>query len=196
MELLLAENHSAMTHLPIATAILAAAAAITFCCVRRKEISLFWAALSLVAFLSVLPTITTGIFAAKGRLNERAKPYIQSGIIVRNLPENTRIFRHQIVGMAGACISALVAILAVMKLRGRDPNPYMLAVLTLLVAVLWGVGGHLGGKVLWGPDTFPGLETTVGSYEMTEKFITVAAAARAQGPVSHAGNKTHREPLQ
>jgi len=170
MELLLAENHSAMTHIPIATAILAAAAAIAFCFVRRKEISLFGATLSIIAFLSVLPTITTGIYAAKGRLNERAKPYIQSGIIVDNVPENARIFRHQILGIGGACISAVVAILAVVKLRGRDPNRYVVAILTLLVAVLWGIGGHLGGKVLWGPDTFPGLETTVGSFETSKKI--------------------------
>jgi hypothetical protein len=155
MELFLAQNHSAMTHLPIASAILAAAAALAALFVSRKEVAFLVAVLSIAAFVTALPTIVTGVAAGRGRINDEGKPYIQSGVFVSNIPQNTRIFRHQILGITGTGLAAILAILAVARLRGRSPNRYLIALLAVLLALLWGVGGHLGGKDLWGPDTFP-----------------------------------------
>ncbi|MBZ5497272.1 MAG: hypothetical protein LAP85_12790 [Acidobacteriia bacterium] len=156
MLLFLAQNHSAMTHLPIAAAILAAIAAFVALFVFRREIVWAWAALSITAFLTVLPTVVTGIAAAKGRLNEEGKPYIQNGFIVDHIPANTRIWFHQMLGISGFVVAVILAILALARLRGRDPNKYVIALLAVLLALLWGLGGHLGGKELWGADTFPG----------------------------------------
>jgi formate hydrogenlyase subunit 3/multisubunit Na+/H+ antiporter MnhD subunit len=155
MELFLAQNHSAMTHLPIATAILIAIAALVTLFVPRKEITWSCAILSLVALVAVVPTVVTGIAAAKGRFNDEGKPYIQSGVIVANIPANTRIFRHQVLGLTGTALAALMAILSIAKVRGRNPNRYLIALVAVLLAVVWGVGGHLGGEELWGAGTFP-----------------------------------------
>ena len=153
---LLAQNHSAMTHLPIASAILCAIAAVVGLFIYKRELTWAWAILSIVAFVTVLPTMFTGIAAAKGRLNEDGKPYIQSGILVADLPANTRIFRHQLLGISGAVVAAMLAFLGIGQLRGRTPNKFLVVLLALLLALLWGIGGHLGGMELWGEDTFPG----------------------------------------
>ncbi len=155
MTLFLAQNHSAMTHLPIASAILAAVAALMVLFVRRREISQCCAVLSILALVTVLPAAITGIAAAKGRFNDEGKPYIQSGVVVSNTPASARIFRHQVLGSAGAAVAAILALLGVSTLRGRNPNRYLIALLAVLLALLWGVGGHLGGQELWGADTFP-----------------------------------------
>jgi uncharacterized membrane protein len=156
MELFLAQNHSPMTHLPIATAILGAIAALAALITHRKEATLIWALLAVTSFVTVLPTVLTGIFAAKGRFNDDGKPYIQSGIIVSNVPANARIFRHQALGLSGTAVAAILAALGVIRLRGRVPNQYLVVLLAVILAILWGLGGHLGGEELWGPDTFPG----------------------------------------
>ncbi len=155
MELFFAQNHAAMTHLPIASAILAAVAAIAALFAARKEVALICAVLSLAALLTAFPAIVTGIAAAKGRNNDEGKPYIQSGVIVSHIPANTRIFRHQMLGISGTLVAALLAILSVARARGRNANKYLIVLLAVLLAVLWGIGGHLGGEDLWGPDTFP-----------------------------------------
>lgn len=156
MMLFLAQNHSAMTHLPIAISILGAVVALAALFVSRKELTWAWAALSIAAFLTVLPTLVTGIAAAKGRHNEDGRPYIESGFIVNHIPENTRVFRHQILGLSGSAVAAILALLGILRLRGRNPNMYLVAILAVLLAILWGIGGHLGGEELWGADTFPG----------------------------------------
>jgi len=152
----LAQNHAAMTHLPVASAILGAVAALAALAVSRKEVTWAWAMLSIIAFLTVLPTLATGIAAAKGRFNEDGKPYIQGAILVTDLPANERIFRHQLLGVSGAVVAAILALLGASRLRGGTPNRYLIALLAVVLAVLWGVGGHLGGEDLWGADTFPG----------------------------------------
>ncbi len=152
----LAQNHSAMTHLPIAAAIFGAVAAIAAVFVQKREIVWVWAILSITAFVTVLPTLATGIAAAKGRTNDDGKPYIEKGLIVSNIPADQRIFRHQLLGISGAVVAAALALLGVASLRGRTPNKYAVVMLAVLLAVLWGIGGHLGGEELWGPDTFPG----------------------------------------
>ncbi len=155
MWLFLAQNHSAMTHLPTAAAILGAVASFALLFVYRKEIAFCWAVMSLTAFVTVIPTVITGIAAAKGRFNDDEKPYIQGGFIVDNVPANTRIHLHQILGISGSVVAAVLALLGISRLRGGNPNKYLVFLLALLLAVLWGVGGHLGGKELWGADTFP-----------------------------------------
>jgi uncharacterized membrane protein len=155
MELFLAQNHPAMTHLPIASALLAACAALTALFVRKKELSLFSAVLSIVALVTVLPAIVTGIAAARGRFNDDGKPYISSGVIVSDIPANERIFLHQIMGCTGAAVAAVLAAVGVSTLRGRQSNRYLVACLAVLLALLWSIGGHLGGKELWSRDTFP-----------------------------------------
>ncbi len=152
----LAQNHSAMTHLPIAAAVLGALAALAAVFVQKKEIAWVWAVLSITAFVTVLPTLATGIAAAKGRTNDDGKPYIESGLIVSDIGANQRVFRHQLLGLSGTAVAAILAALGIAGLRGRKPNRYLVVVLALLLAVLWGIGGHLGGEELWGPDTFPG----------------------------------------
>ena len=158
MELFLAQNHSALTHLPIAAAILAAFSAVAALFTPRKEIMLMWAFLSIAAFVTVLPTVATGVVAAKGRFNDNGKPYIESGVFVSNNPANTRIFQHEVLGSAGTALGAILAFLGLAFLRGRRPNMYLIALLAVALAVLWGLGGHLGGKEMWGPDTFPALK--------------------------------------
>ena len=151
----LAQNHSAMTHLPIASSILAAAAAVAVLFVRKKEITWSMAVLFIAAFVTVIPTVVTGIAAAKGRLNEQGQPYLQTGMLVPDLPANVRIHRHQLLGISGSFVAAILAFLGISILRGRNPNGYLIALLALVLAVLWGLGGHLGGQDLWGADTFP-----------------------------------------
>ncbi len=157
MGLFLAQNHSAMTHLPIAASILTAAAAIVALVVPRKEVILFWTVLSMVALIAAFPTLVTGIAAAKGRTNEAGHAYIQRGLLVDSSPQNTRIYRHQMLAITGTAVAAIVSVLGIAGLRGRKPNSYLVAFLSILMSLLWGVGGHLGGKELWGPDTFPAL---------------------------------------
>ena len=155
MELFLAQNHAAMTHLPIAASILTAAAAITALFLRRREVFLSWAILSVVALITAFPTVVTGIAAARGRTNDKGKAYIQEGLLVDPVPQNTRILRHQVLAIAGTAVAAVLSTLAVALFRGRSPNPYATAILAVLLSLLWGIGGHLGGEDLWGPDTFP-----------------------------------------
>ena len=155
MELFLAQNHSALTHLPIASAILAAIGAIVAMFSPRKEIGYFWSVLSIVAFVTVLPLAFTGIFAAQGRFNDTGKPYLESGILVSSSPANERIRTHELLAITGSVASLICASLGLFFLRGRRPNIYLVVLLAITVAVLWGIGGHLGGKELWGPDTFP-----------------------------------------
>jgi len=152
MELFLAQNHAPMTHLPIACSILAAAAAIAGLFFTRKEVSLAWALLSIIAFVTVLPTIFTGIQAARGRM------YITEGIQVNDDPENADIKLHQQLGTAGAVVSLVFMSFGIRRLRGKSPNRYVIVVLAVAMAILWGIGGHMGGKALWGPDTFPAYE--------------------------------------
>jgi hypothetical protein len=158
MELFLAQNHSAATHLPVASALLAAGAALTALYVRKSEASLFAAVLSIVAFVAVLPTVITGVAAAKGRFNDDGNPYITSGVIVAEIPVNERIFRHQILGCAGAIVAAAMALLGVATLRGHHTSRHLVAVLSVLLALLWCTGAHLGGKELWSRETFPALK--------------------------------------
>jgi uncharacterized membrane protein len=152
----LAQNHSALTHLPIATAILAAISAIACLFTVKKEAVSAWVLFSVIAFLTAIPLLITGTAAAKGRFNSEGKPYIQSGILVANVPANTRVFVHQSLGIAGFALSAALALCAIAKVRGRNPSIYLVILLALAVAICWGIGGHLGGKELWSPDTFPG----------------------------------------
>jgi hypothetical protein len=158
MELFLAQNHAAMTHLPIAAAIMAAVVAAIRLLVNKREVVLLWAILSLTALATVPPTLITGLAAAKGRFNEEGKPYIQSGFIANRSPASSRIFYHQVCGMGGAILACLLGMAAIVQLRGRELSPYWIALLALLLAILWGVGGHLGGEELWGPATFPGFQ--------------------------------------
>ena len=149
-----------MTHLPIAAAVLAAVAALAALFVSRREVAWLAAVMSMVALLAVLPTLVTGVAAGRGRINDEGKPYIQSGVIVSNIPQNTRIFRHQMLGITGTVVAFILAVLAVATLWGRSPNKYLVAALAVLLALLWGTGSHLGGKDLWGPDTFPAFHRT------------------------------------
>jgi hypothetical protein len=158
MELFLAQNHSAMTHLPIAASILAAVAAVAGLFVKKREVYLVWAILSIVALATVLPTLATGIAAARGRFNEEGKPYIQSGLMVDRTPANDRVFKHQILGIGGTILACFLGVAAIAQLRGRQPNSAFIVLLAVLLAVAWGIGGHLGGSELWGPDTFPALK--------------------------------------
>jgi uncharacterized membrane protein len=158
MELFLAQYHSALTHLPIAAAILGAAAAVVALFVDRREVGLAWASLAIVAFVTVMPALITGIAAAKGRFNDEGKPYIGSGILVSGIEANTRIYRHQMLGISGAGIAAVLTVLGIARLRGRNPNKYVVALLAVLLAVLWGIGGDMGGREMWGPGTFPALQ--------------------------------------
>jgi hypothetical protein len=155
MWLFLARNHSAMTHLPTAAAILGAVAALSLLFVFKKEIAFCWAVLSIAAFVTVIPTMVTGIAAAKGRLNDNGRPYIESGFLVGNLPANARIHMHQILGISGGMVAAVLALMGISRLRGGNPNKYAVFALALLLAFLWGIGGHFGGKELWGANTFP-----------------------------------------
>jgi hypothetical protein len=158
MELFLAQNHSAMTHLPIAASVMAAIAAVAGIFVNKREVFLVWAILSLAALATVPPTLVTGIAAARGRFNEEGRPYIQSGLIVDRVPVNSRIFNHQIFVFGGTFLACLLAATAIAQLRGRKLNRFLIALLAVLLAILWGIGGHLGGEELWGPDTFPAFQ--------------------------------------
>ena len=155
MELLLARNHSALTHLPIASAILLAVSAAIAIFTARKEIAFAWASLSIIAFITALPTATTGVMAARGRFNTDGKPYLESGLLVSGNPANERVRRHEMLGVTGLPVSFTLAILGARKLKGRSPNRYLVLFLAVALAVLWGLGGHLGGMEMWGPDTFP-----------------------------------------
>jgi|WetSurMetagenome_2_1015567.scaffolds.fasta_scaffold12177_1 uncharacterized membrane protein len=153
---LLAQYHSAFTHLPIAAAILAAVCAITCLFTAKREVATSWALLSIIAFATATPLLVTGMAAAKGRFNSEGKPYIEQGILVSNTPADARLFLHQSLGIAGFLLSSALALLGIARLRGRVPNRLMIVLLALAIALCWGIGGHLGGEELWGPDTFPG----------------------------------------
>lgn len=158
MELFLAQAHSAMTHLPIALAILASISAVTAMFTARREFALSWALLSIAALVSAVPTVITGVVAAKGRFNGEGKPYLESGFLVDDVPANVRIRRHELLGCAGTGVAAILSASGFALLRGRKPNMYLIALLALALAILWGLGGHLGGKELWGADTFPAFQ--------------------------------------
>ena len=158
MELFLAQNHSAMTHLPIACSILLAVCAAAAVFTTKREVAMAWAWLSILAFISALPTVTTGMFAARGRFNTEGKPYIESGFFVTNVPASARVWRHQLLGVTGFAVSLILSGLGVAKLRGRNANKYLVLALAVTLALLWGIGGHLGGMEMWGPETFPALK--------------------------------------
>ncbi len=155
MQLFIAQNHSAMVHLPVASAVLAAVSAIAALIWTRKELGYLWAVLSIVAFVTVSSTVTTGLVAARGRYNEEGKPYVQSGLFVPRAPANERIWRHQALGIVGGALSGVLALLGVRLLRGKAPNGFVVAVLAVTLALVWAVGAHTGGAELWGPETFP-----------------------------------------
>lgn len=152
MELFLAQNHAPMTHLPIAAAILAAVAAVLAMFIHKPQLSWAWAMLSIVAMVTVIPTILTGIHAAKGR------GYIEQGIMVADTPDNADIVLHQRLGISGAIVGLVFLSLGVLHLRGRKVNRWLAAVVAVTLAILWGVGGHMGGRASWRPDTFPAYE--------------------------------------
>jgi hypothetical protein len=155
VELFIAQNHSAMTHLPVAAAIMVAACALAAIFTSRGEVARAWAILSIAAFVTVLPAIVTGVAAGQGRFNADGKAYIQSGVLVSRTPSNERIWRHQVLGAAGTAISALLAALGISVLKGRNPNKYLVAALALALVLVWAIGAHIGGEELWGSDTFP-----------------------------------------
>lgn len=155
MEMFFAQNHSAMTHLPVAAAVMVAACAIAALFTSRREIARAWAILSIVAFVTALPAVVTGVEAAKGRFNGEGKPYIQGTFLVGRTPASERVWRHQVLGVSGSAMAALLAVLGVAVLRGRSPNKYLITLLAVALAVSWAIGAHTGGEELWGPDTFP-----------------------------------------
>jgi len=158
MELFLAQNHSAMTHLPLACAILGAVAAVAALFVRRNEAGAIWAVLSIAALVTAIPAAVTGRAAAQGRFNLDGKPYLESGLLVGNSPANERIYRHQSLGLGGMALSVILSAAALLHLRGRRVNKVLAAALAVLLAILWAYGGHLGGEEIWSPETFPGFQ--------------------------------------
>ena len=152
MWLFLAQNHEPMTHLPIATSILAALAALLILFVEKKELRWSWAVLTIVAFMAVVPTIATGIAAGVGR------KYIEHGLLVTNIAENSTIRYHQLLGLTGAVLALINALLGLRFLRGKHVSKSLAVILALTIAIIWSIGAHLGGKDLWSPDTFPGYE--------------------------------------
>ena len=148
----LAQNHAPMTHLPIAAAILAAVAAVAAFKFDTKELRWSWAVLTIIAFVTVIPTVATGIAAGIGR------KFIEHGIMVADTPDNATIRIHQLLGTSGALLALFNAYLGYRYLRGKKTARSLAAILALTVAILWGIGGHLGGRELWGPDTFPAYE--------------------------------------
>ena len=159
MDLFFAQNHSAMTHLPLGAAIMAAACAVAALFTSRREIVQAWAVLAIVAFLTALPAVATGVEAAEGRFSGDGKPYIQHGYIVSRTPASERVWRHQMLGGGGSVLAAVLAVLGVSVLRGKSPNKYLVILLALTLAVLWAIGAHTGGAELWGPDTFPAFKS-------------------------------------
>jgi len=144
-----------MTHLPVAAAVLAALSALVGLFRPSQRMGRSWALLSIVAIVTVCPTLITGVIAAKGRFNGEGKPYIQSGVLVADLPLNERIWRHEMLGAVGTAASAILAALGISRLRGKAPNSYLVVLLAVVAAITWAVGAHLGGSELWGADTFP-----------------------------------------
>ena len=159
VDMFFAQNHSAMTHLPLAAAVMVAACAIAALFTSRREIARAWAVLAIVAFVSALPAVATGVEAAEGRFSGDGKPYIQHGYIVSKTPASERVWRHQMLGGGGSAIAAVLATLGVSVLRGKSPNKYLVTLLALVLAVLWAIGAHTGGAELWGPDTFPAFKS-------------------------------------
>ena len=155
MELFFAQNHAPMTHLPIASAMLAAVAAVLALFIKKPQLTWAWAMLSIVAFVTVLPTILTGIQAAKGR------GFIEEGLMVAEKEGNEDIVLHQRLGIAGTAVAMVFLFVGVRQLRGKNVNRWLAAVLAVTLAILWGFGGHMGGHEMWGPDTFPRFENTM-----------------------------------
>ncbi len=155
MELFLAQNHAPMTHLPIACSILAALAAIAAFVYKKPELTWAWAVLAIIAFLTVFPAIVTGIYAAIGRM------YLEHPGLVQDIPENDPIAWHQRLGISGAILALVLAFLGIRRLRGKENNRIVVLLFSLALAIVWGIGGHLGGKTSWSADSFPGLEQHV-----------------------------------
>jgi uncharacterized membrane protein len=156
----LAQFHPATTHIPIATSFLAAVAATLAVILKKDALKTSWAVLTLVALVCVLPTIVTGIYAAKGRFNDKGKPFIEHGVLVPNTPENARLVVHQRLGLTGFGLALIASVFAVRHLRRKRVHVAVMIVLAWLLSVTWAVGGHIGGRELWGPDTFPAYESS------------------------------------
>lgn len=153
MELFFAQNHAPMTHLPIATSILAAVAAMAAVVFpNKKEITWAWAILAIIALVTCIPAVFTGLFAAVGRF------YIESPGLIPDTPENDPIALHQRLGIIGFVLALILAYLGIRQLRGKASNRYVMLFLSVALAIVWGYGGHLGGKGLWSPETFPAYE--------------------------------------
>ena len=159
MDMFFAQNHSAMTHLPLAAGVMVAACAIAALFTSRREFAQAWAVMAIVAFVMALPAVVTGVEAAEGRFNGDGKPYIQHGYIVSRTPASERVWRHQMLGGGGSAVAGILAVLGVSVLRGKSPNKYLVALLALVLATLWAIGAHIGGAELWGPDTFPAFKS-------------------------------------
>jgi uncharacterized membrane protein len=151
MELLFAENHPPMTHFPIATSILAAVALIASVIFKskQKELTWAWAILSIIAFITCVPAIVTGMSAAIGRM------WTDSIGFVPNIPENDPIALHQRLGIAGAILALITAYLGYRHLRGKTNNRILVLFFSVALAIIWSYGGHLGGKTAWSAETFP-----------------------------------------
>ncbi len=152
LELFLAQQHAAFTHLPIATSVLAALAALIAFVRPRDDLRRAWAILSLIALITVIPTILSGIQAARGR------QYITQGVFVDTDPEHADIRLHQQLGIAGTVVALVLAGFGVRELRGKRSPRLLVAILAVTTALVWGFGSHMGGKALWSPDTFPAFE--------------------------------------
>ena len=77
---------------------------------------------------------------------------------IAHTPDNADIKLHQQLGISGTIVGLVFLSLGVMQLRGRQVNRWLAAVVAVTLAILWGVGGHMGGRASWGPDTFPAYE--------------------------------------
>jgi hypothetical protein len=66
----------------------------------------------------------------------------------RKPPRSGRTFPNGVV-------DAVSALLGIRSLQGGFSNKHLTFLLALFPAVLWRVGGHLGGEKLRGADTFP-----------------------------------------
>lgn len=154
MELFFAQNHAPMTHLPIASAILAVVALVLARLFKRPEAEWMWAVLSITVFITIIPAAATGIHAARGREYIEADHYL-----VRDSPDLGDLRTHQQLGIAGTVLALAAAILGARHLRRKRVPKLISFVVALALATVLGIGGHLGGKELWSPATFPAYET-------------------------------------
>ena len=90
--------------------------------------------------------------AAIGRM------YTDSVGLVADTPDNAPIALHQRLGIAGAIIALVNAFLGFRHVRGKINNQILVLCFSLALAIVWGYGGHLGGKSSWSPETFPAYE--------------------------------------